>query len=136
VPACGRDIDERKNALPSNLLSPREVLDHLPDHFLPEKAGDARATVHLELTGVHAGQWTVRVAEGRCEVRDGFQGTPDLTLQADGSDYVQIMEGTLNPVAAFMQGRVKFSGDLTVALRMQGWFRPPDGVMLPNGLGR
>ena len=126
---------EGENALSANLPSPREVLDHLPGHFLPEKAGDARATVHLELTGVHAGQWTVRVAEGRCEVCDGFQGIPDLALQADGSDYAQIMEGSLNPLAAFMQGRVKFSGDLTVALRMQGWFRLPGGATLPNGLG-
>ena len=41
---------EGENALSANLPSPREVLDHLPGHFLPEKAGDARATVHLELT--------------------------------------------------------------------------------------
>lgn len=120
----------------ANLPSPREVLDRVPGHFLPEKAGDARATVHLELTGVNAGQWTLQVAGGRCEVLDGFQGTPDLALQADGGDYVQIMQGTLNPLAAFMQGRVKFNGDLMLLLRMQGWFRLPDGITLPNGFGR
>ncbi len=132
VPTCVVTISvtERGTCLSSNLPNPREVLDHLPRHFLPDAAGDSQATIHLELTGEYAGQWTVRVVDRKCEVFDGFQGTPDLTLQAEGSDYVQIMEGTLNPVAAFMQGRVKFSGDPTVAVRMQSWFEPPDGFNL------
>ena len=72
----------------------------------------------------------MRVAGGKCEVLDGWHGTPDLALQADGSDYVQIMQGTLSPVQAFAQGRVRFQGDLSIALRMQAWFRKPDGFVL------
>ncbi len=112
-----------------NVPSPREMLDQLPSHFVPEAAGDAQATVHLELTGPQGGQWTLRVANRQCEVLDGLQGTPNLTISADGQDYVEIMEGRLAPMQAFMQGRVRFKGDLGVAMRMQSWFRisPPNG---------
>ncbi len=110
-----------------SLPSPREVLDKLPSHFQPEMAGNARSTVHLELSGDHGGQWTVRVADGACQVLDGLQGTPDLIVQGEGEDYVRIMEGTLMPMEAFLQGRVKFSGDISLALKMQSWFRRPSG---------
>ncbi len=105
------------------------MLNKLPSHFLPEAAGESQATVHLELSGPQGGQWTLRVANRKCEVLDGLQGVPSLTISADGADYVEIMEGRLAPMQAFMQGRVKFKGDIGVALRMQSWFRisPPNG---------
>jgi putative sterol carrier protein len=39
------------------------------------------------------------------------------------NDYVALIHGTLNPVAAFMQGRIRIQGDLAALLQMQNLFR-------------
>jgi putative sterol carrier protein len=114
--------------LSSDTPSPREVLDRLPAHFRPDVAGDTNATIHLELTGAGGGQWTMRVADGRCEVLDGLVGMPQLSISALAEDYVSLVEGELSPVTAFMQGRVKVSGDIGLAVKMQSWFRRPEGL--------
>jgi putative sterol carrier protein len=104
------------------------VLGRLPAHFQPDVAGDARATVQLELTGQNGGQWTLLVADGRCNLLDGHQGVPHLWISALAEDYVSLLTGTLSPMNALMQGRIKLRGDITLALRMQSWFRRPEGL--------
>ncbi|MBE9506994.1 MAG: SCP2 sterol-binding domain-containing protein, partial [Chloroflexi bacterium] len=34
-------------------------------------------------------------------------------------DFVAIANGELNPISAFMQGKVKVSGDMALAMRLQ-----------------
>ena len=42
-----------------------------------------------------------------------------MTLSMAGQDLVALSNGELNPVAAFMQGRIKVTGDMSLALRLQ-----------------
>jgi putative sterol carrier protein len=39
----------------------------------------------------------------------------DCALGCSAADFIRMMEGTLNPLAAFLRGRVRVAGDLTVA---------------------
>jgi putative sterol carrier protein len=46
---------------------------------------------------------------------DSGEGTiesPKATIRMDGNDYVAMTSGELNPMAAFMSGKVKVEGDL------------------------
>jgi putative sterol carrier protein len=42
----------------------------------------------------------------------------DVTLTADASTFQQILEGDLDPMAAFMQGRLKVDGDMSAAMKL------------------
>ena len=42
----------------------------------------------------------------------------DVTLTADTETFRDILEGTLNPTAAFMSGRLKVDGDMGAAMRL------------------
>lgn len=42
----------------------------------------------------------------------------DVTMTADADTFRSILEGDLNPTAAFMSGRLKIDGDMGAAMRL------------------
>lgn len=42
----------------------------------------------------------------------------DVTMTADADTFREILEGELNPTAAFMSGRLKIDGDMGAAMRL------------------
>ncbi len=42
----------------------------------------------------------------------------DVTMTASAETFQQILEGDLNPTAAFMSGRLKVEGDMGTAMRL------------------
>jgi putative sterol carrier protein len=51
--------------------------------------------------------------------REG-DGPADCTLTADSDTFEAILNGDLNPTAAFMGGRLRVAGDMGLALRLAG----------------
>ncbi len=45
----------------------------------------------------------------------------DCVIQIKAEDLNRLLDGSLNPVAAFMSGKVKVKGDMGVAMRMQSF---------------
>ena len=43
-------------------------------------------------------------------------------MTLDGQDYLDMVSGKLNPQMAFMQGKLKISGDMGLLLRFQSFF--------------
>ena len=100
----------------------RELLEGLPDVFLPEKAGSARGTIQLDLQGEGGGPWTMDVADGTCDIREGTAAAPNVTLTMTAADFVALYKGTMNPVQAFMGGKIKVSGNVGLVMQMLNWF--------------
>jgi len=46
-----------------------------------------------------------------------------MTLKADSQDYVKIFTGELDGMQAFMQGKVKLTGDLNLAMKLMQMFK-------------
>jgi putative sterol carrier protein len=44
----------------------------------------------------------------------------DVTLSADADTFQEILEGELNPTAAFMGGRLSVDGDMGMAMKLGG----------------
>jgi len=51
---------------------------------------------------------------------------PDLTLTLSPADAELVRQGALSPSVAFMQGRLKTSGDNALLLRVLAWAEGPD----------
>lgn len=49
-------------------------------------------------------------------VQDG--GDADVTLTASAEDFQDMFEGDLNPTSAYMSGRLKIDGDMSVAMKL------------------
>lgn len=100
-----------------------ELMNRMPKAFLPDKAGDVEAVIQYHLTGEEAGDWVVRIGDGKCEVEQGTTEDATMTLRADSQDYKDIILGNLDPMSAFMQQKVKLTGNLNMALGLTKYFK-------------
>ena len=105
-------------------LTVAQLMEKMPGAFLPEKAQGVNATIHFKFTGAEAGEWNAKIADGKCDVKQGAPaGESTMTLTADSSDYVKIFTGELDGMQAFMQGKLKLAGDLNLAMKMMQMFK-------------
>lgn len=96
------------------------VLDRLPAAFQPEAAGGKDYTIQLNIsTPAYA-----VIRGGACTVSLGQAPSSDVALTLSDQDFVELMQGRLNRVAAFMSGQLKVSGDLLLAQRLSNFFDP------------
>ena len=100
-----------------------EMMNRMPKAFLPDKAGDVEAVIQFHMTGVEPGDWIVRIGDGKCDVEKGVTDDATMTLRADSQDYKDIISGKLDPMTAFMQQKVKLTGNLNMALGLTKYFK-------------
>ena len=102
--------------------SAAECLQELVASTDPQTLAGTDAVILFDLTGDGGGQWTLTLTDGRPTLSDGASDSPELTLRMDADDFTALAGGTINPISAFMQGRIKVEGDMGMALRLQTFF--------------
>ena len=99
-----------------------QVFEMMPSRFNATAASGVNATYQFDLTGDDGGTYHVKVAEGGCDVQQGAAETPNITITMAAADYLDMINGKLNPQMAFMGGKLKIKGDMSLALKMQQIF--------------
>ncbi len=100
-----------------------EMMNRMPKAFLPDKAEGVEAVIQYHLSGAEAGDWVVTIGDGQCVVERGTTEESTMTLRADSQDYKDIILGKLDPMTAFMQQKVKLTGNLNMALGLTKYFK-------------
>jgi putative sterol carrier protein len=100
-----------------------QLIEGLIKGFPPEKAAGMKADIQLHLTGEGGGDWLIRIADSKITAAPGSTPSPQLTISAALADIAAITEGKLDGMSAFMQGKIKLSGDTNLAMRMVGLFK-------------
>ena len=103
-------------------MVPADIFAKIPENFNAEKAAGVNMTLVFSLSGANGGDWTIKIADGNVDVNEGKADSPSATINMDGDDYVKMMSGELNPMMAFMSGKVKVDGDLNSVMKMQSIF--------------
>ena len=75
--------------------------------------------VQLHLTGPGGRDWYVVSDKGVGTRHEGTIDNPDATLTASAADWDAIQKGELDRVQAFMSGKLKTEGDLTLMLQLE-----------------
>ncbi len=73
--------------------SPQSILESLPFLLREEEARGAEVTFEIRLTGEGGGVWSVRVADGTCDVRRGFAARSDVRYTADARVWCAVALG-------------------------------------------
>jgi len=102
--------------------TPKELFEKMPDNFDAGAAGDMNAIIQFDLSGDGGGVWAVSVADGQCSVTEGGDPSPTLTIGMEANDFMALTRGELNPMNAFMGGKIKLQGDMGLAMKFQGLF--------------
>jgi putative sterol carrier protein len=91
--------------------------------FVPEKANGVDTVIQLRFTGSQASDWYLVVKDGKCDSIQGTHVSPKMTMTVDSEDYIKMATGAMDPTMAFLKGKVKVAGDMSVALKMGQYFK-------------
>ena len=96
----------------------------MPFVFDAEAAREADVRIQFCVTGSDAGDYYLRIANGKCESLEGRTRTPDLTVYTPDTVWVEMVHGQLDRARALEQGLYRVEGDLTILAHMTRWFPP------------
>jgi putative sterol carrier protein len=106
-------------------LTINDLLSQMPGAFLPEKAPGLNAIIQFNFSGAEPGNWNAEIKNGALKIEKGVHPNPTLSVTADSADYIKIFTHELDPMQAFMKGKLKLQGDLSLAMKISQFFKLP-----------
>jgi len=103
------------------VLSLREVFLSLQQRLDGQEMKGLNATYQFELDGEEEGVYHIVFTDGAGKVGEGPVAAPSLTVTMSENDFRAMLSGQLNPAAAFMGGKLKIKGDLSLAMKLQSF---------------
>lgn len=82
----------------------------------PSKAEDA--LILFDLSGENGGQYWVQMSPTQAQTGEGAAENPRMTISSSAEDFGSMISGKMNPMQAFMTGKVKIKGDTSLALKL------------------
>lgn len=95
------------------------IFANMGQNFDASKAGDLNFSIAFDLSGDGGGQWYATIADGKLDTGKGSIDNPTATLSMDADDFAAMSKGELNPMMAFMSGKIKVDGDLNSVMKFQ-----------------
>jgi putative sterol carrier protein len=100
-----------------------EVFSHVCEEFRPAKALNEQALIQLDFSSSNDGLYWVKIDNGTCMSGSGTApGVPDVTLSTRSEDWLKVVNDEINPMLAYLQGKLKLQGKKALALKLQYWF--------------
>lgn len=104
------------------MSSVAEFFSGLESKVDPSKISGMNATYQFVITGDGGGEWYVKLADGKAEVVQGTAENPNITLTASDENWTKIVTGQLSGQTAFLTGKLKIKGDMSLAMKLQSVF--------------
>jgi putative sterol carrier protein len=104
-----------------NLL---DTLHAMVQSLDPATAKGVNAIIQLNATGDGGGQYSMSIADGKMDVTEGVAEKPTVQINVAAKDWIDIINGQLDPTKAFMTGKLRIAGDLGLMMRFQRMFIP------------
>jgi putative sterol carrier protein len=104
-------------------LSIQSLMDRMQNAFMPEKAAGYDVTIQVELQGEAGGNWVVTIKNQQCSVTQGTIANPTLKMSGDAQTVMDVFSGKQDGVRAYMQGKLRVSGDISLAMRLTSLFK-------------
>ncbi len=96
-----------------------KIFDSMPERFQADKADGVDMTVLFDVSGDGGGQWSVSVKDGKIDVQQAATDNPTASIKISSEDFQAMTSGQLNPMMAFMSGKIKVDGDLNSVMKFQ-----------------
>ncbi len=90
--------------------------------FKPEKAKGAHIRYQFHLRAPQPAEWWIVVNDGTFTMGKGAVEHPDVTFSCTGNDWVELSNGTLGGIRAYLQGRLHVTGSQFLARKLDDIF--------------
>ena len=100
----------------------KEIFEAMPGRLSPANAEGLDCVIQHDLSGDGGGEYYATIKDGACTVSEGTHESPTMTLSMAASDFVDLMQGKLDGMSAFMGGKLKIGGDMGLAMKLQTLF--------------
>lgn len=95
-----------------------QIFERMTERMDPKKLEGMNATIQFDLSGDTGGLYWLRLADNTATTGTGAIEGAKMTLKATAEDFFNMMNGGINPMQAFMTGKVKIQGDTSLALKL------------------
>jgi putative sterol carrier protein len=101
--------------------SPEEFFEkQLPARFKADKAAGINAVIQLSLSGGKKEQnWVIIIKNQKLQVKEGTNPSASLSLRISENDFLDMLNDKLSTEKAFFTGRIRFNGDIGLALKLR-----------------
>lgn len=99
-------------------MTAQEMIKLMPQAFDANSAGDTNATVQFNIST----PMYVTIANGECSSNEGTADDFTVAMTIDDEDLVDLLNGDLDGVTAFMTGKLQLEGDIMFAQQVPNLF--------------
>jgi putative sterol carrier protein len=85
----------------------------------PGKLAGIKGVFQFDISGADPGLYSVAIADGKAKVSEGKSDSPSVTISMASADFLEMVEGRLDGITAFMGGKLKVAGDMAMAMQLQ-----------------
>ena len=104
-------------------LNAREMILSLPERYKSERNLDGfEAIMHMIISGDNGGDYTVKVENDKCSIKEGIHGEADCVIKAKDKIYEDIETGRKKAQMAMLLGQLKIS-NIPLATDFMGLFK-------------
>ena len=117
-------ISEENQEMKATQASPSALFAKVTQRVAadPTLVKRVNAVYQFNVHGEEGGAWVVDLKNGSGEVWPGRHEAADCIISMNQDDFVALASGSINPLNAFMQGRIRVQGDIMMATRLQSLF--------------
>ena len=98
----------------------QEIITNIRENFNKEAASGMQAVFQLNFKDND--DYYLSISNGDFTVEKGTHDSPSVALNTDIATLKNIITGNLNGMQAVMLGKVKLSGDMSLAMKLNGLF--------------
>jgi putative sterol carrier protein len=102
----------------------REYFETLDERFQAYGSTGITCVFQYDLYGKAGGTFFVEINDGSMTVETGSHSQPTSTIRMKDVDFVDMVNGDLSGRIAFMTGRLRVSGNIPMAMKMQNILPP------------
>jgi putative sterol carrier protein len=103
-------------------MTVKDTFEAMTTRFRPERAQGLQAVIQYDITGPEGCTYHINIADGQCALNEGSAAQPQLTLTMSAQDWLDMLGGKLSGQVAFMSGKLKHKGDMSLLMRLPGLF--------------
>ena len=100
-----------------------EVFARMPEAFQADRAAGVEVIFQFSLSGEGGGEWHAVIEGGTCQVGEGAHASPTTTILMEAGDFLDLIAGKLNAMAAYTSGTLKIKGDLMKSQLIEKLFK-------------